>query len=564
MLIQAYRLVCRYQIGCINISTSIGLNRQVSLKMSTTTGIESEVSNLSMENRKENAPSESNPPAAEQSQKAPKAPKPKKDAPILLKTAKGTRDFNPTQMAVRERVFKNITEIFQLHGAVTIDTPVFERKEILTSKYGEDSKLIYDLQDQLGELLSLRYDLTVPFARHLAMNRISNIKRYQIGKVYRRDQPCQARGRFREFYQCDFDIAGTYDPMLPDSECVKIMAEILEKMDVGDFQIKLNHRQLLDGMFEVCGVPADKIRCVSSSIDKLDKISWADVKTELLNDKGLTEEVADKIGEYAKLNGGKELIEQLKKDENLIKNKSASSALEDLEVLFKYCDLFNLNDKILFDLSLARGLDYYTGIIYEAILKGEIVDMIAEQQKQALEAQVALAAKSKSKKNKDADDEEGDVPTSGGVGTVAAGGRYDTLVNMFDKKAKVPCVGLSIGVERLFAVMEAKLKMENVKIKSTHTQVYVVTPQKGLVEERLKLCQLLWAANIKTEHSYKANPKTLHQLQYCEDSQIPYSIIIGEDEVKNGTVKLREITTRVEETVQRDHIVEVLKKKLNL
>jgi histidyl-tRNA synthetase len=131
--------------------------------------------------------------------------------------------------------------------------------------------------------------------------------------------------------------------------------------------------------------------------------------------------------------------------------------------------------QILFDLSLARGLDYYTGIIYEA--------------------RAALAAKSKKKQN--FDDEEADVPTSGGVGTVAAGGRYDTLVNMFDKKAKVPCVGLSIGVERLFAVMEAKLKMENVKVRSTHTQVYIVTPQKGLVEERLKLCQLLWEANIK-------------------------------------------------------------------
>lgn len=551
MLIQTYRILCRRN-ACINKSASI-------FKMSTT-GLESEVSNLSMEANKSSKPVEATSAPKEPKQRA---PKPKKEAAILLKTAKGTRDFNPTQMAVREKVFKHITEIFQLHGAVTIDTPVFERKEILTSKYGEDSKLIYDLQDQLGELLSLRYDLTVPFARHLAMNRISNIKRYQIGKVYRRDQPCQARGRFREFYQCDYDIAGTYDSMLPDSECLKIMAEILAKMDVGEFQIKLNHRQLLDGMFEVCGVPVDKIRCVSSSIDKLDKMSWADVKSELMSDKGLTEEVADKIGEYAKLNGGQELIATLKQDENLMKNKSASAALDDLELLFKYCSLFDLNDKILFDLSLARGLDYYTGLIYEAVLKGPIVEMIAEQQRLALEAQAALASKSK-KRDKDADDEEGDVPTSGGVGTVAAGGRYDTLVNMFDKKAKVPCVGLSIGVERLFAVMEAKLKMESVKIRSTHTQVYIVTPQKGLVEERLKLCHLLWSAGIKTEHSYKANPKTLHQLQYCEDNQIPFSLIIGEDEVQNGTVKLREISTRAEETIQRDAIIETLKQKLNL
>ena len=207
--------------------------------------------------------------------------------------------------------------------------------------------------------------------------------------------------------------------------------------------------------------------------------------------------------------------------------------------------------KLLFDLSLARGLDYYTGVIYEAVLKGDLVDYIAEQQKVALAAQAAAkaAAKdSKSKKNKaeEDDDEEADVNVSGGVGTVAAGGRYDSLVNMFDKKSNVPCVGMSIGVERLFAVMEAKLKRDNVKIRSTHTQVYVATPQKGMLEERLKLCQLLWEGNIKAEFSYKANPKILHQLQYCEENAIPFSVIIGEEEIKSNTVKLRDVVTRGE------------------
>lgn len=125
-----------------------------------------------------------------------------------LKCAKGTRDMDPLQMAIRERAFNIIRGVFKLHGAVEIDTPVFELKEILTGKYGEESKLIYDLQDQGGELASLRYDLTVPFARFVAMNRIHNIKRFHIAKVYRRDQPQMNKGRFREFYQCDFDIAG--------------------------------------------------------------------------------------------------------------------------------------------------------------------------------------------------------------------------------------------------------------------------------------------------------------------------------------------------------------------
>ena len=134
------------------------------------------------------------------------------------KIPKGTRDFGPEQMRIREQVFAAIRRIFKRHGGVEIDTPVFELKEVLTGKYGEDSKLIYDLADQGGELLSLRYDLTVPFARFLAMNSVGNIKRYHIAKVYRRDQPQLNRGRFREFYQCDFDIAGNYSSMVPDAE----------------------------------------------------------------------------------------------------------------------------------------------------------------------------------------------------------------------------------------------------------------------------------------------------------------------------------------------------------
>lgn len=191
---------------------------------------------------------------------------------FTLKTPKGTRDYNPQQMALRQSVLDKIIKVFQKHGAETIDTPVFELKEVLTGKYGEDSKLIYDLKDQGGEILSLRYDLTVPLARYLAMNKISSIKRYHIAKVYRRDNPSISRGRYREFYQCDFDIAGTYDPMVPDAECVKIVSEILSELNVGEYVIKLNHRLLLDGMFEACGVPKDKFRTICSTVDKLDKV----------------------------------------------------------------------------------------------------------------------------------------------------------------------------------------------------------------------------------------------------------------------------------------------------
>ncbi|KAJ0380831.1 hypothetical protein COL922a_013988 [Colletotrichum nupharicola] len=191
-----------------------------------------------------------------------------------LKTPKGTRDWMGTDMILREQIFSAITEVFKRHGGTQLDTPVFELKEILAGKYGEDSRLIYDLADQGGEDCALRYDLTVPFARWLAMNTtVQHIKRFHIAKVYRRDQPAVAKGRMREFYQCDFDIAGTYDAMIPDAEVLRIVVEVFEALKMRDYiTIKLNHRKILDGLFAACGVPEDKIRSISSAVDKLDKV----------------------------------------------------------------------------------------------------------------------------------------------------------------------------------------------------------------------------------------------------------------------------------------------------
>merc|ERR1712223_545272 len=318
---------------------------------------------------------------------------------LVLKTAKGTRDFQPEQMAVRENVLKKIVKVFKVHGAVTIDTPVFELKEVLTGKYGEDSKLIYDLRDQGGEILALRYDLTVPFARYVAMNKVEKIKRYQIAKVYRRDQPSISRGRYREFYQCDFDIAGSYDPMVADAECVKIVKDILNSMDVGKFAIKVNHRQILDGIFEVCGVAPDMFRTICSSVDKLDKSPWEEVKKEMVEEKNLDSAIADKIGQYVKRSGGQDLIDELLASELGQKSKSAKAGLEDMKLFLNYSDIFGCADVVSFDLSLARGLDYYTGIIYEAVLT---------------------------------DDNKDDKGEEIRVGSVAGGGRYDKLVGMFD------------------------------------------------------------------------------------------------------------------------------------
>lgn len=450
---------------------------------------------------------------------------------LILKCAKGTRDSDPQQMAIRETVFNKIVSCFKRHGAETIDTPVFELKEVLTGKYGEDSKLIYDLADQGGEALSLRYDLTVPFARYLAMSKITNIKRYHIAKVYRRDNPAMTRGRFREFSQCDFDIAGAYDPMLPDAECVKIVHEILTSLNLGDFVIKVNDRQLLDGIFQVCGVPDEKFKPVCSSVDKLDKTSWEDVRQEMIDEKGLDPGVADQIGSYVRHSGSEELIDSFRSDPALMNNGRFLKGLEDMKLLLRYCRLYGIIDKVIFDLSLARGLDYYTGVIYEAVLKGYVNQSTGSDEL--------------------------------GVGSIAGGGRYDELVGVFDpKNRKVPCVGVSIGIERIFTILENQIQSSNIRQRTRETEVYVASAQKNLHEDRMSIISELWDADIKSEQAYKKSPKLLGQLQYCEENQIPLAIIIGQSELQERVVKIRNVASRQEIVVPRDKMVQEVRQLL--
>uniref|UniRef100_A0AAA9TP48 histidine--tRNA ligase n=3 Tax=Bos TaxID=9903 RepID=A0AAA9TP48_BOVIN len=450
---------------------------------------------------------------------------------FTIKTPKGTRDLSPQQMVVREKILDVVVSCFKRHGAKGLDTPAFELKEILTEKYGEDSGLIYDLKDQGGELLSLRYDLTVPFARYLAMNKVKKMKRYHVGKVWRRESPTIVQGRYREFYQCDFDIAGQFDPMIPDAECLKIMCEILSGLHLGDFLIKVSDRRILDGIFAVCGVPESKFHAICSSVDKLDKISWKDVRHEMVVKKGLAPEVADRIGDYVQCHGGISLVEQMFQDPRLSQNKQALEGLGDLKLLFEYLTLFGVAEKVSFDLSLARGLDYYTGVIYEAVLLQTPVH--AEEE-----------------------------PLN--MGSVAAGGRYDGLVGMFDPRGhKVPCVGLSIGVERIFSIVEQRIKTFGEKIRTTETQVFVATPQKNFLQERLKLIAELWDAGIKAELMYKNNPKLLPQLHYCENMGIPLVVIIGEQELKEGVIKLRSVASREEVAIKRENLVAEIQKRLS-
>ncbi|KAH6801917.1 Class II aaRS and biotin synthetases superfamily protein [Perilla frutescens var. frutescens] len=436
----------------------------------------------------------------------------------LPKLPKGTHDFAKEQMAVREKAFAIIAEVFKRHGAMCLDTPVFEMRETLMGKYGEDSKLIYDLADQGGELCSLRYDLTVPFARYVAMNGLTSFKRYQIAKVYRRDNP--SNGRYREFYQCDFDVAGQFEKMGPDFEVIKILTELLDELDIGDYEVKLNHRKLLDGMLAICGVPQEKFRTICSSIDKLDKQTFEQVKKEMVEEKGLTEETADKIGTFVKHRGSPmELLSTLKQEgSEFLSNSEAEFALNELEILFKALLKSKCINRVVFDLSLARGLDYYTGVIFESVFKGGTQ-----------------------------------------VGSIAAGGRYDNLIGMFGTK-QVPAIGVSLGIERVFNIMEQLQKDKNQEIRATETQVLV-----SILGDDLSLgaevVSELWDAKLKAE--FMVNKRVNKHIDRARGSKIPYMVIVGDRELSKGVVKLKDVAKVKEDEVPRGELVAKLQQLLN-
>lgn len=461
-------------------------------------------------------------------QERPKEDKEKaKGAAVQLKTPKGTRDWTGADSILRDEIFQTISDVYKRHGGVPLDTPVFELKEVLAGKYGEDSRLIYDLADQGGELCALRYDLTVPFARWLAMNKVQQFRRYHIAKVYRRDQPAIARGRMREFYQCDFDIAGTYDRMIPDAEIVRVIHEVFQALEE-KIVVKLNHRQILDGLFAVAGVPADKIRAISSAVDKLDKLPWADVRREMVDEKGLDQAVADQVGAYVQHRGDiPSIVARLRADERLIANPNIQQGVQDMELLASFLEAFDVpSAEISFDLSLCRGLDYYTGLIFEVIAK------TAEEEEAA-----AAAAAPKKKKSKAAEEPQ--------VGSIAAGGRYDNLVGMYGK-TQIPCVGISFGVDRIFTILKARREKETGRQRVRETDVYVMAfgagaGFSGLLTERMRVARRLWDAGIKAEFVAKTKPRLPQQFKAAED--VPLGVILGEDELAQGQVRLKKLNT---------------------
>ena len=352
------------------------------------------------------------------------------------------------------------------------------------------------------------------------------------------------KGRLREFYQCDFDIAGTYDPMLPDAEILRILSEVFQELGwEGRYSIQINHRGILDGIFEVCGVPKEKIRTISSAVDKLDKASWEEVRKEMTEEKGLDGDIADQIWNYVQKKGGRDVLQQLRDDEKLAENKSMQKGMDDMDLLFNYLDAFKVLDKTEFNLSLARGLDYYTGLIFEVITEGSVPPAKSENRNNSLKPP---RPSKKEKAVNNFDEDRSDDP-SVGVGSVAAGGRYDELVGMFSGKSQIPCVGLSLGVDRIVSIAKARMEADKAAaaLRSSEVDVFVMAfggkGFTGLLVERLKVCKILWDAGIKAEFAYKQKPKLPAQFKAAETNEVPFAVILGEDEQVKGQVRIKEL-----------------------
>jgi histidyl-tRNA synthetase len=412
-----------------------------------------------------------------------------------LQLPRGMRDFPPEEKILRDEVISVLKGIFELYGFSPLETPIVERWEVLSAKYSGGEEILketFKLTDQGGRQLGLRYDLTVPLARFVGMNPTIKrpFKRYQIGTVYR-DGPIK-KGRTREFYQCDADIVGSSSP-LADAECVQLALEVFEKLGI-DVEVKINNRKVLYELAQAAEIPEELTEAAILSLDKLEKIGPDGVLREMI-ERGIARVSAERF-----LSGAQDR-EALKKGEGYRELEPVLSALQDPRVVWTP--------------SLARGLSYYTGTIYEVYAKNSSV-----------------------------------------TGSLAAGGRYDNMIGQFlGGSEKIPAVGISFGLEPILEVL--KEKHPNRIIRKTVTQVYVI-PFKTLLAEGRAICQQLRRAGIKADMDFSAKGIS-DGLKYANAYEIPFVVIVGPDEVAAGKVKLRDMRSGEEKLLTVDEVPHQIK-----
>ncbi|MCE7060462.1 histidine--tRNA ligase [Dyadobacter sp. CY343] len=449
--------------------------------------------------------------------------------------ARGTRDFGPEQMVKRTFIFDTIRRSFQRYGFLPLETPAFENLSVLMGKYGDEGdQLLFkilnsgdfsgklsdqDWQEGYKPLTSkisekgLRYDLTVPFARYVVMNRgtlAMPFKRYQIQPVWRADRP--QKGRYREFYQCDADVVGT-DSLLCEAEIVMLLHDILPALGIKDFVVKINNRKILTGIAEMVGASGmEGPLCVA--IDKLDKIGKDKVVEELL-ERGFSELSVQKLEPIFVLSNEKEPFAELKTW--LADSEIALKGIQELEEVWAMVKVLGIeNPQIEFDVTLARGLSYYTGAIFE--VKAKNVQ----------------------------------------IGSISGGGRYDNLTGTFGVPG-ISGVGISLGVDRIYDVMEElDLFPES---QNASTQVMISNFDAEAFTFGLAILPKLRKAGINAE-IYPDSVKLKKQLDYADRKSIPYVILIGSDEMQSGMLTLKNMKSGEQQKLSADEIINALTKEI--
>ncbi|NEU09119.1 histidine--tRNA ligase [Flavihumibacter sp. R14] len=447
---------------------------------------------------------------------------------------KGTRDFSPSEMVKRNYIFETIKSVFRKFGYQEIQTPAMENLSTLTGKYGDEGdKLIFKVLNS-GDFLAkadsqklisrnsnlltpeisekaLRYDLTVPFARYVVMHQNDiafPFKRFQVQNVWRADRP--QKGRYREFFQCDADVVGS-ESLLNEAEFVMIYDEALSLLGLRDFSIKINNRKILSGIAEIIGKP-ELIVDMTVAIDKLDKIGLDGVSSELI-ERGFTSEDIETIKPVILLKGSnEEKIEALRAV--LATSETGIKGVGEIETILEYLTSFKLmNASVELDITLARGLNYYTGAIFE-VKTNEV-----------------------------------------GMGSIGGGGRYDDLTGMFGLK-NLTGVGISFGADRIYDVLEEL----NLFPESTQQTTKVLISNFDSASERyaLPLLQELRSAGIASE-LYPVATKLKKQLGYADDKRIKYVILIGSDEIESGNLSLKNMSTGEQEKLTSSEVINRLK-----
>lgn len=445
---------------------------------------------------------------------------------------KGTRDFSPVEMSKRNYIFDTIKSVFTLHGFHQIETPAMENLSTLMGKYGDEGdKLLFKIlnsgdflsnvnDEQLAERNStklmrsiaekgLRYDLTVPFARFVVQhqNEIKfPFKRFQIQPVWRADRP--QRGRYREFYQCDADVIGT-DSLLNEVDLLQIIDEVFCRFGI-NIAIKLNNRKVLSGIAETIGEP-DKIVDITVAIDKIDKIGIDNVNAELL-DKGISQKAVEQLQPVLTLSGSNE--DKLNSLATLLANSEVGmKGIEELRFVMNKTNEIGVKATIDLDPSLARGLNYYTGTIIEV---------------KALDVE---------------------------IGSITGGGRYDNLTGVFGLD-NVSGVGISFGADRIYDVLnQLDLYPEATR---TTTKVLFVNFGEAEATASLKHIKNLRASDISAE-IFPESSKMRKQMGYANDNGIPFVAIIGETELANGTIMLKDMNLGTQQPLTIDEVIEKLK-----